>query len=146
MDWKRAIAEERAALGRIVALLRALAGLAELAAGRSPIVRCLVLMVLRRADAIARDFVAGDATPMAVPVLPAGFSPTDALRLAQNLRALARELDRQARLLCRRDGAGRAELPCPGPTAAIRDLSDRLSAIMACGLGRLRPVLAPDTS
>jgi hypothetical protein len=43
MDWKRAIEEERAALGRIAALLYALAVLAERAAGRSPVVRSLVL-------------------------------------------------------------------------------------------------------
>jgi hypothetical protein len=150
MDWKRAMQEERAALDRLVALLCALAGLAELAAGRSPIVRGLVLLFLRQAETLARDFVEGcPATPLAsMPVGPVGFSPADALRLAASLRALAGQIDRQARLIvgyCRED-AGRAELPRPGPMPAIRHLPDGLSAIVASGLGRPRRVLAPDTS
>ena len=52
--------EERR-LERIVALLVALAALAEAAAGRSFPVRWLVLLYLRRAEGVAHDFVAASA-------------------------------------------------------------------------------------
>ncbi|MEO3999032.1 hypothetical protein [Mesorhizobium sp. CAU 1732] len=150
MDWKRGMDEERVALGRLVALLCALAGLAELAAGRSPIVRGLVLLFLRQAEAVARDVVDGgpDTPAASMPIGPVGFSPADALRLAASLRALAKLLDRQARLIvgyCR-EGAGRAKLPGLRPMPAIRHLQGGLSAIVASGLGRPRRVIAPDTS
>jgi hypothetical protein len=53
MDWKAAVEEERAALMRIVILLGALAGLAELAASRSPAMRGFVLWILRHAEVAA---------------------------------------------------------------------------------------------
>ncbi len=81
--------QERAALQRIVALLLALAELADRARESSPAVPALVLWFLRPAELVARDFVGGAA-------LPAGpASPAEAL--AQNFRALARALQRQAR-------------------------------------------------
>ena len=57
MDWKLAMREERAALKRIVALLFALADLAESAGRRSTLVRRFVIWVLRQAETVARDFV-----------------------------------------------------------------------------------------
>jgi hypothetical protein len=99
MDWRLAIKEEQAALKRIVALLLALANLAELAGRRSLAVRCFVLMVLRPAENAARNFVmGGPEMPASVPVGPAGGSLAEAARLARNFRDLACELDRQATL------------------------------------------------
>jgi hypothetical protein len=112
MDWKLAVKEERAALKRIVALLFALADLAESASRRSRIVRRFVIWVLRRAETVARDYVIGeDMPPAAMPVGPAGNGPADAMRLAENLRDLACELALQARLaFAVRDDTGQAEL------------------------------------
>ncbi|HEY6631566.1 MAG TPA: hypothetical protein VIZ90_08950 [Rhizobiaceae bacterium] len=152
MDWKRAIEEERAALGRIVALLCALAVLAERAAGRSPVVRSLVLWVLRQAEAVARDFVCGGPDPATalVPIAPSGNAPLDATRLAISLRALARrlarQLDIQARLLpanCRRIGDDAAASPA-GRVPALRDALASLSRLAAFAPGAPHP--APDTS
>ncbi|MEO4000422.1 hypothetical protein [Mesorhizobium sp. CAU 1732] len=150
MDWKRAMEEERAALGRIVAMLCTLAVLAERASGRSPAVRRLVLWFLRQAEAVARDFAGGpDAASM--PILPAGTGPADAVRLAISLRALARLLDRQARRLsaaCRRIGGEPAAVPpsrmlaCRMP--ALRDALAVLSRLVALVPGAPHP--AHDTS
>ena len=137
-----AIEQERAALMRIVTLLLALAGLAELAAGRSPAMRGFVLWVLHRAEAVARDFVAGGQDAPSMP--PAGCRPADAMRLALNLRSLARQLERQARLMlaaCGERSAGtQARQPVVMP--ATRDVAHALSMLM----GLVWPTPAPDTS
>lgn len=90
-DWNRAIEQERRALQRIVALLLALAALAERVSGRSPVVRRLVLWLLYPAEAAARNF-ALDACEVSLPTPRTAFSddgPAEALRLAQCFRALA---------------------------------------------------------
>jgi hypothetical protein len=144
MDWKGAIEEERAALMRIVALLLTLAGLAELAAGRSPAVRGFVLWILRRAEAAARDFVAGGhgAQFAPMPIGPAGTRPADAMRLAHSLRRLARQLERQARLLpCMRGERGGKTQPSPlRRMPALRDVAMSMLGAVAW------PNPAPDTS
>ena len=148
MDWKEAIEAERAALMRIVTLLLALAGLAELAAGRSLAVRGFVLWVLRRAEAVARDFVAGGQEAPSRP--PAGCRPADAMRLAVSLRRLARQLERQikrqARLILGICGARDAGTQTP-PWAvmpAMHDVAHALSMLVA--LAGPIPHPAPDTS
>ena len=146
MDWKRACEEERAALKRIAALLFAFAGLAELASFRSPAVLGFVLWLLRHAEAVAWDFV-GDAPgmpPMAIG--QAGNRPEDAMRLAASFRALARQLDWQARLAFR--GEGRPDAgPLPsGPTPSMRSLLIALSALATPAGCALQPPRAPDTS
>lgn len=100
MDWKLAMEEERAALKRLVALLFALADLAEIACGRSRPVRRFVIWILRQAEIVARDYIIGDvdAPPALMPVGMVRDDPADAMRLARDFRELARELDRQARL------------------------------------------------
>ncbi len=101
MDWKLAMEEERAALKRMVALLFALADLAQSASRRSPLVRRFVIWLLRRAETATREFVAGE--PEALASMPASaFSdgptdPDEAMRLALSFRILARELRRQAK-------------------------------------------------
>lgn len=93
-------------LKRIIALLFALADLAERAAGRSRPVRWLVLGILRHADTTARRFVAGCASnPAGAQCLPAtvgrGHAPDDAFKLAASLRSLARIVRIIAAHLCR---------------------------------------------
>jgi hypothetical protein len=79
-------------LGGIVAILVSLAVLAERAAGRSFPVRWVVLVLLRRAEAVVSDFVSG-AMPYEWPCLgeaeETGNDPADAILLAARLRALA---------------------------------------------------------
>jgi hypothetical protein len=146
MDWKGAIEEERAALMRIVALLLALAGLAELAASRSPAMRGFVLWILRRAEAVAREFVAGGQdTPIApMPVEPPGARPADAMRLALNLRALARQLERQVRLMPgkRDQGCAGTQPLLFGVTPVTRNVANVLPKLTAFAW----PNPAPDTS
>jgi len=81
---------------RLVALLFALADLAESAALRSPAVRGFVLWILRRAELVARDLVSGAPAPQASCSL--GTSSAEARRLAEDFRELARELDCQIAL------------------------------------------------
>ena len=138
VDWKVAIEQERAALARIAALLHALAGRAELAAGRL-LVRCFVLWLLRHAEAVARESAA---------MLPEGNSREDALRLAARLRALAIELNRQARLVgalsvedC---GEARVFGQLPAKATAVRAAVDALSAVATFAFPAAHP--APDTS
>ena len=80
---------------RIVALLLALADLAERAAGASRPVRHQVLWALRQADEVVSEFVTGSACDAACQWPPAsspacrGFDPADAENLAASLRMLA---------------------------------------------------------
>ncbi|MCV0395245.1 MAG: hypothetical protein K5872_07430 [Rhizobiaceae bacterium] len=82
-------------LRRIIAVLVALAVLAERAADRSFPVRCFVLWILRRAEAVVAEFVA-EATGMPQPAFAGigttGNDPEDALLLAARLHALAEAL------------------------------------------------------
>lgn len=80
---------------RIVAVLLALADLAECASGRSLAVRSLVLWLLRSGEVLARDYVAGltrHATGQGELPRVTGNSATEAIRLAQNFRNLAAAL------------------------------------------------------
>jgi hypothetical protein len=148
MDWNEAMEQERAALMRIVALLCALAGLAECAATRSPAMRGFVLWILRRAEAAARDFVTGgqDGQNASLPVVQAGGRPADAMRLAASLRQLARQLERQARLLnaaCGQRGAG-TQPPPLRRLPAMRDVANALSSLTIFAWPLPHP--PPDTS
>ena len=131
MDWKLAMKEERAALKRIVALLFALADLAEFAGRRSPLVRRFVIWVLRQAETVARDFVIGEPEmpTSSMPAGPADDSPAEAMRLAQSFRDLARELDRQAKFaFAIQDDAGQIGLVRSGTFRPL-DLNDFLNAL-----------------
>jgi hypothetical protein len=96
MNWSAEIETDRSVLMRIVAILLALADLAERAAGASRPVRRQVLWALRQADEVARELVTGSACggsgdrwpPAATPVRH-GFDPADAADLAASLRMLA---------------------------------------------------------
>ncbi len=127
-------------MGRIVAMLVALAALAEAAAGRSFPVRWLVLSLLRRAESVAHDFVAataGSAWPGLEPRPETGSGPTDAVSLALRLRMLAALLGAFLWQRCRpnRSGAG----------AASRLFATRHAPRPAMA-GGPPPPSAPDTS
>ena len=107
MDWSWVTEEEdRRMLKGIVALLLSFACLAERACAAPSFVRRLVLAILTRAEAVAREFVTGMAMVRDVPArVPASQAMTavcpsdgraDAMRLAQIFRALAVLLARLA--------------------------------------------------
>ena len=148
MDWKLAMEEERAALKRIAALLFAFAGLAELASNRSPAVLGFVLWLLRRAEIVARDFVgdAPDMPPAGMPLGPAGGSRAEAMRLAASFRALARLLDRQARLSFHGADRSETEARAFGRIQAVCSLLNPLFMFAALAGRAPHPPLAPDTS
>ena len=86
------------ALLRMVALLSGFAMLAERVAGQSAPVRLLVILILRSAESVAREFVTGQPDALHSTYPPGRFSndTAEAMRLAQSFRALASALD----LLC----------------------------------------------
>jgi hypothetical protein len=87
-DWDGQANWNRDVLERIVALLFALAGLADCAAGLPFLRRWQVLKILSRGEAEARAFVIGVATGESAPADESG--PTgDAACLAASFRALA---------------------------------------------------------
>ena len=94
MDRSGQIETDRSVLMRIVALLLALADLAERAAGASRSVRYQVLWALRQADEVVSEFVTGSACeggplpPASTPVRHS-FDRADAENLAASLRMLA---------------------------------------------------------
>ena len=117
MNWNSAMEDDRRMLRRIVAVLFALAGLAERLAGLPRPVRAVVLRILRSAEAVARDFVFETTQDDgASDSLQGGDSPADAMRLAQSFRVLAVLLDRAAEHNC-----GRSKR-CIAPGAMIARL------------------------
>jgi len=103
MDWNGTRKDNRRALKRIVAVLFALASLADRASTRHGLLRGCVLWILRSAETIARDFVMDMALDqgalplpavLLIPALHGGDAPADAMRLAESFRALAVQLDR----------------------------------------------------
>jgi hypothetical protein len=151
VDWKLAIDEERAALMRIVALLFSLADLAESASRRCRLVRSFVLWLLRPAESLAWNFVVGvEPSAALMPVGPAGDDPADAMRLAENFRDLACELEYQARLpFAVQDGAGQGGLPrfgayrtldVDGFLSTLRSAVATIACRVVCATGQ------PDTS
>ena len=125
MDWNAE--RTRQALRRIAALLCLFAALAERAAGFSRPVRHPVLWILRRAEAVAREFVTGEAGGEAQD----RRSAAEAARLALSFRALAAALD--------------AEAAAPEPTARPRP-EPEIHDIPLVPRGFVRRVPAPDTS
>jgi hypothetical protein len=120
MDWNAQIGRELRGLDGIVAILLSLAGLAERAAGARPPVRWFVLWLLRHADAVATEYVAGytcgaagSNSPSAGTISRSGSAPADAIdlalslsRLARAVAAIAAQLRRQAFLYGRQPSGG----------------------------------------
>jgi mannose/fructose/N-acetylgalactosamine-specific phosphotransferase system component IIC len=96
MDWNAQIAKDLKALDGIVAILLSLAGLAARSAGAPLPVRWLLLWFIRRANAVATEFVSGstggavfiEVSSVRVTV-GQGNSPADANDLALPLSMLA---------------------------------------------------------
>jgi hypothetical protein len=115
-DMDGATLDERT-LRRTIALLVALAVLAERAAVRSFPVRWLVLCILRRAEVVGQNLVI-DSAPWAWPyledALEPGSSPADAVLLGQRLRMLAALLGALLPVAALADGwtSGRDRSPC----------------------------------
>lgn len=129
MNGSVAREESGKALRRLVALLLALAVLAERAGGRSGPVRHLVLWCLRSGEAIARDYVCGLTGNAACGPAPVAL-PTaggEAGRLAASFRALAMAL------------AAFADAPMAGRPSGIGQAMDRVLATIAA----LRTFAAP---
>ncbi len=98
MDWmdaNRAVKRDREVLKRILALLIALAAVADRLAGLPFHVRLSVLRHLRPAEAVARAFIIEMAHDLGAPTspqefdMPASVEDGDAAGLAQRFRALA---------------------------------------------------------
>ena len=91
MAWKAQTYDRR--LQRIIMLLLALAGLADRAGGAPFPVRLVVLSILRHAEGVAWQFVAGASAPPQDDGAGSTFfyrnSPAEAARLALGLRMLA---------------------------------------------------------
>lgn len=119
------------ALRRVVALLLALAGLAERAACRSRPVRCMVLWLLRPAERSAWAFAAeagwaaSPFVPVECPARAPGDGAGDAVRLAGRLRALAAVfsalIHRAALRLVRVARRPAPDCRCRGPNPAWLD-------------------------
>src|SRR5688572_18179840 len=96
MDWT--MEDHRQALRRIAVVLVALAELAERVAGGPLPVRDFMLWILRRAEAVALEFVTTTGLQMTgapaapIAVLQAGDRSAEAMRLALCFRALAAAL------------------------------------------------------
>jgi hypothetical protein len=136
-DWDRKASWNRDVLERIVALLFALANLADLAAGAPFLRRRRVLEILSHGEAEAWAFVMGLPPGAAVPA-DEPESAGDAERLAASFRALALML---CALLAH---TKLSALPgATGPRA--RRLSHGISGPVVCCLDA-PPPLAPDTS
>lgn len=107
MDAAMQIETEETMLKRIIALLLSLAGLADQASRRPYPLRCLVLWVMRPAEALAYEYIAGNLDDFALPDAcgPADFLPhgsrARARRLARTFRRAARALQAQERHFAR---------------------------------------------
>ena len=122
-------------LGRLPALLMALAALAEHAAGARLPVRCLVLWILGLAAASAHAYAIGfpGLPPCSAERRRTGHAPDDDLRLADHLRRLAcvfRALAHRARMA---SAAPRGLFLSPRDLSAA-DRLDTLAALPSCRL------------
>ena len=123
-------------LERVVAILLALANLAERAAGAPHPVRCVVLWILRRAEAVAQEFVAGSrcaaCRPRSPDVMPAshGAHPADAIALALSFRMLALALQPTLARLRRQAFLHRSQ-PSGAEHRPLRGIRDVLEAAIA---------------
>lgn len=128
------------ALRRIVAMLLALAALAERVGTLSHPVRCLVLWILRPAETAAREF-ATEMTPVFAEHaanVRNGNSAADAMRIALQFRAIAQALDDLTRKALRLTQARSDNLVGGEPGSrmplTIRDVAELLAAARLKGL------------
>lgn len=139
-------------LRRIVALLYALAGLAEQAAGRSPVIRCLVLGLLRPAESVARKMVIRDSQRFgtSVPGLSVagriGDSAEDAARLARRFRELASALESLVALIFLVGAGAHGLHGWPVRLRAVRQTMRALRSLLDCPPERPGLEPQPDSS
>jgi hypothetical protein len=130
MDWKLTIETERTVLKRILALFLSLAILADRTCGRALPVRCLVLWMLRPAEALAlrEIFEAGQMSLYGSLAQSRCGSLAEARRLARCFRAAARAVQKQLKALarcrvqCRADRHEESSVP-PGRPAGHRAIA-----------------------
>jgi hypothetical protein len=141
VDWQQAIREERAMLTRIVALLLALADLAELASCRSRVVCRWMLFILQPAETAAWTLAACPPGAWPEPIVPSADVSADMMRLALRFRELALILDGQAELAfsCRAENGNPSDSSPEGAAWILRAAAIEV-------LDAVRPVHAPDTS
>ena len=148
MDRNGGVDGDRAVLQRIVALLFALAVLADRASSRSRAVCLFVLNILRQAEAVAQECLIGTARDFGAPMpvqaqlaiqastsADGGDHSAEAARLAGRFRALALALAYLLMLVECFDGPVAA-----GALGGVLNEPDLRSG------WRVRPVQAPDTS
>jgi len=120
MDWNNKIEQQWDVLRRIVALLFALADLADDASTRSRRVRHKMLAILLRGESVARGLLSWEVLksgkPVCLPVCPCGDRIDDAMQLADCFRAMAAAL---AYIICAQT------LPIRRRTSRHLPLSDR---------------------
>lgn len=119
MDWNRAIGEERAALERMIALLLALADLAELARCRGASAGRLLLSILRPAEAAIREFLDGESDTTPATAGRSGEIGEELACLAARLRHIAAILACWARLACP-SSSRRCKSSLPNPAGFMR--------------------------
>ena len=133
--------KETDVLMRIVALLFALADLADRAAGRSLPVRARVLAILRPAESVAWGIVVREARQCGAPIpvlgvsMPADGNPDDAPCLAARLRSLGLALAHLAAACSGRQEQHRVTL-ADTSASALHDMPAALSAIAGPALPR----------
>jgi hypothetical protein len=111
--------EERASLMRIVALILALADLAELACSRSPAVCGLICWILRPAESVLSAYVGDlpDTDAPSTPISQLGNVQAEARRLALRFLVLAHALAQEPEFSFLDEPSSRAEPFSHGPVA-----------------------------
>lgn len=123
----RHITPDSHTLHRIAAVLLALADLAERAAGRSAVVRGLILWLLRSGETLARDYapvLTWDAAAQPEPLRLTRDSAAEATRLATSFRQLAATLTALA-----------ADSPAPSPQHRTPRFATLATADLRIALG-----------
>jgi len=119
MDWNNKIEQQWDVLRRIVALLFALADLADEASTCSRRVRCKMLSILLRGEAVARALLSWEVLksgkPVCLPACPCGDRVDDAMQLADCFRAMAAAL---AYIICAQTLPVRRRSPLHLPPSA----------------------------
>jgi hypothetical protein len=154
VEWKTET--ERDILKRIIALLFALAELADRSSLAPFPVRCHVLCILRPAEAVIQAFIIDMARDLGTPLLPQAYltiseqmcmpdgdDPTDASRLALRLRVLALTL---ANLLAQAECSVSCDADRIAPTVQLESQIELLQKLALQAACRSQRVLPPDTS
>jgi hypothetical protein len=154
VEWKAEA--ERDILKRIIALLFALAELADRASLAPFPVRCHVLCILRPAEAVIQAFIINMARDLGASLLPQAYltiseqicmpdgnDPADATRLALRLRVLALAL---VSLLAQAECSVSCDADRIAPTPQLESQIELLQKLALQAAFRSQDILPPDTS